>query len=61
MWGCLLLRLEVDFHAAGDALAVVEVAFRDADQVAVHGGPAITCAGATLVDLTIVHGDWGGE
>ena len=57
MWGCLLLRLEVDFHAAGDALAIVEVAFGDADQVVVHGGPAITCAGATLVDLTIVHGD----
>ena len=54
--GRLLLRFEVDFHAAGDALAIVEVAFGDADQIAVHGGPAVTGVGLVLIGVALWHG-----
>lgn len=54
--GCWLLRLEVDLHAARHAAAVIQVAFGNADQVAVDGGPATVGVGLALIGFVFWHG-----
>ena len=53
---CWLLCFEMDLHAARHAAAVIQVAFGDADQVAVDRGPATIGVGLVLIGIALWHG-----